>query len=51
MDNFDVLLYALRDSEEIDVPNFIKKIGRYAFADCKNLRTVRFSLEHLKDLL
>lgn len=45
MDNFDVLLYALRDSEEIDVPDFIKKIGRYAFADCKNLRTVRFSLD------
>ena len=36
-DEFDILLFARRDIEEISIPSNIKIISSYAFANCDNL--------------
>ena len=42
INDFDVILYASRDLNEIKIPSFIKHINKYAFHNCKNLKTVVF---------
>lgn len=42
-DNYDVILFACRDIEEENIPDYVKKIGPYAFSKCKQLRTIHFS--------
>ncbi|KAK8845167.1 hypothetical protein M9Y10_021349 [Tritrichomonas musculus] len=40
--DYDNLLFASRNIENVSIPSFIKRIGHYAFDDCKNLRTLEF---------
>lgn len=40
--NFDVILFASRDINEVFIPSSIKKIGKFAFSWCKDLKTVTF---------
>ncbi|KAK8838872.1 hypothetical protein M9Y10_032914 [Tritrichomonas musculus] len=42
INDFDVIVYASRDLNEIKIPSFIKHINKYAFHNCKNLKTVVF---------
>lgn len=42
-DNFDILLFARRDIEEANIPDFIKIIGPFSFTKCNQLRTVHFT--------
>lgn len=41
-DNFDILIYALRDISEARIPSNIKIISSYAFCDCLHLKEVIF---------
>ena len=40
---FDILVFCNRDVKEVTIPSFIKKIGPYAFHNCKNIKKVTFS--------
>ncbi|KAK8845986.1 hypothetical protein M9Y10_020924 [Tritrichomonas musculus] len=44
-DEFDILLLACRDVEEVKVPSFVKRIAPHAFSGCESLETLEFS-EH-----
>ncbi|KAK8886999.1 hypothetical protein M9Y10_038034 [Tritrichomonas musculus] len=40
---FDVLLIARRDIQKVAIPSFIRKIGQYAFDECKQIQSIKFS--------
>lgn len=42
-ENFDILVISVKNIKSVVIPNFIKKIGSYAFDHCKNLRTIEIS--------
>ncbi|KAK8898234.1 hypothetical protein M9Y10_000512 [Tritrichomonas musculus] len=42
-ENFDVLVFSVRNIEKATVPDFIEIIGPQSFANCTNLRRVEFS--------
>ena len=42
-EEFDILLFACRDIQEISIPSNIKIISSYAFENCNNLRKVEIS--------
>ena len=42
--NYDVIVFASNDCVEENIPDYIKKIGSYAFSKCTRLRKVNFSL-------
>lgn len=52
-DDYDVLVYVIRNVETITIPNFIRIIGSFAFNNCKKLQKVEFTtdskLEIIKD--
>ena len=39
-DVFDVLLFACRDIEKVDIPSYVKKIDSFAFDCCSNLHSI-----------
>ena len=41
-DEFDVLLFAQKNIEEVTIPSFVKCISKYSFAFCKELKKVDF---------
>ena len=42
-DIFDVLVFARRDVDKIEIPFFIKKIESYSFSGCTKLKEIEFS--------
>ncbi|KAK8841019.1 hypothetical protein M9Y10_027856 [Tritrichomonas musculus] len=42
-ENFDVLVFASREINQVTIPANIKHISSFCFEDCENLRTVVFS--------
>lgn len=42
-DNYDVLIFARRDIEEVTIPPNIRVIDRYSLAECCLLKSVKFS--------
>lgn len=42
-EKYDILIFCVRDIETVKIPSFIKRIGPYAFNNCKLLQTVEFS--------
>lgn len=41
-DNYDILIFASRKIEQIEIPPFIKKINPFAFSGCHSLFHVKF---------
>lgn len=41
-ENYDVLVFAVRDIKETIIPNFIEIIGSYSFSACNELFTIEF---------
>ena len=39
-DNFDVLVFCLRNAEQVTIPNFVEIIGFNAFSECEKLRLI-----------
>lgn len=44
-DNYDVLVFGVRNIKTALIPSFIEKIGPYVFDYCKQLKTVDFSAD------
>lgn len=41
--NFDTLIFALRNVEKVSIPTFIKYISSHSFSGCKKLKAIEFS--------
>lgn len=42
-DIYDVILFAIRSLTEVEIPSFIKQIGKSAFQECEKLTKVTFN--------
>lgn len=42
-ENFDVLVFSVRNIEKVTIPDFIEIIGPFAFYDCKKLKEIEIS--------
>ena len=41
-EEFDLLLFARRDIEQEKIPSFVKQIDKYAFCECKFVKSIEF---------
>lgn len=44
-EQYDLLIFASRDIEDITIPNYIKKIGRNAFDQCNKLNEIKITTD------
>ena len=43
-ENYDVLVFCVRNVEKVTIPSFIKHIGAYAFDSCKKLKNIEIPI-------
>lgn len=50
-ENFDVLVFCIRNIQTVIIPSFIKIIGPYAFEMCKKLKKVDFEIDSKLEII
>ena len=50
-ENFDVLVFCIRNIKTVTIPSFIKIIGPYAFEMCKKLKEVDISIDSKLEII